>query len=252
MSLSLSGEVVAVQERMTKLSYTPGLQDSGDLEPATRTITATAKPGSADYSASLTLAAPSDSRLSIKRVGLRLEVTIDSFGGSPAATQLSYAVHVGGVERLTGNWTATGAQLAGVSLDVAAGQITLGSATSIAIYFWVDQGNATLSVVRVRLAVGVCGTTTATEVFRLSHSGFFMVTGWFLREGTGTPYLRLTVDVSTWSFAPCFYERSIGGALTDKVVLALAYQYMSGWMNNGVATDLAYVDEVNINLRRQE
>ena len=53
------------------------LQDTGDLEAATKTITEASKPATADYSASLTLLKPSDVRLVIKAIAARLQTTRD-------------------------------------------------------------------------------------------------------------------------------------------------------------------------------
>ena len=184
MALRLAGEEISVQEVVETITYVPDLASSGDLEPATRTITATAKPGVADYSADLTLPAPSDPRLRVLRLGLRLQVTIDSFGGVPAATQLSYAVHVNGTERLTGTWTATGDGLAAV--DLTEGQFDLGTANTIAVYLWVDQGEAVVSLAQAWLAVGTCN-TSYTEIVKMSHRGLAAATVYVQLVGTGTP-----------------------------------------------------------------
>jgi hypothetical protein len=69
------------QERIEAISYMPGLQDSGDLEPGTRTITATTEATGvnvADYHTTLTLAKPDDLRVSVLRIAARVAVTIDN------------------------------------------------------------------------------------------------------------------------------------------------------------------------------
>jgi len=64
-------------------------------------MTATAKPSTADYTTSLTLPAVPDPRLEPLALGEGVQVTIDSFGGMPAATKLFCTAEVNGVERLT-------------------------------------------------------------------------------------------------------------------------------------------------------
>jgi hypothetical protein len=111
---------------------------------ATKTISATTKQASPDYTANFTVSSP-PGKLTVGRLGLRLQVTIDSFGGTPAATQLSYSVEVNGVERAAASWTATGAQLAVTDLPV--GQFNLGAANQIKVYLWVNQGQAVVGQV---------------------------------------------------------------------------------------------------------
>lgn len=75
--LKLAGEGI-FREVIESLTFDPDLMASGDLEPGTATITPTSRPatGSAQYSASLTLAKPSDSRIAVKRIAARLSVNI--------------------------------------------------------------------------------------------------------------------------------------------------------------------------------
>lgn len=94
MALRLAGEEIGIQEKIESISYTPGVQGSGDLEAGTRTITATVEAsglGNADYNQALTLAKPDDIRLVVKRIAARLAVTVDSFD---AATHLYCRVYV--------------------------------------------------------------------------------------------------------------------------------------------------------------
>lgn len=183
--LKLAGEGI-VAEQIEKLEYHPAVQDSGDLETATRTVSDTAKPGTPDYTTSLTVPAPGDARLEVLRLALRLAVTIDSFGGDPAATQVSYSVEVNGVERLTGSWNTTGAQAAAV--DLTEGQFDLGSANDVRIYLWVDQGNAVVSLCQVWLGVG-SSSVSDILVLALKHVGLVWIGSRVNRVGTGTPHL---------------------------------------------------------------
>lgn len=57
------------QAKIEFLNYYPNLQDTGDLEPGTKTITATAKQATPDCSKTLTLPMPTDSRYQVEGVG---------------------------------------------------------------------------------------------------------------------------------------------------------------------------------------
>lgn len=165
--LALAGEGVRA-EVIERLAYEPGgAQDSGDLEAAAQTITTTAKQGTPDYSANLTVPVPADSRIAITRLGLRLQVTVDSI----TAGQLNYSVAVNGAERLTGAWTGTGAKYAVV--DLTSGQFSpLASANAIQVYLWVDTGNAVVSVCQAWLALGSTSTDYfGQECLSLAHKG---------------------------------------------------------------------------------
>jgi hypothetical protein len=56
------------QEKIDTIIYNPTLQDSGNLAVETGIITATSKPVTTDYSASLITINPSDSRLKVRRL----------------------------------------------------------------------------------------------------------------------------------------------------------------------------------------
>ncbi len=243
MALKLAGEETGIQERVVTITYTPGLATTGDIEPATHTVTATSKAGSPDYTSALTLPAPSDARLKVLRLCLRLQATIDSFGGAPAATQMSYSVHVNGAERLTGSWNAAGGQYA--SIDLTEGQFNLGSPNSIALYLWVDQGNAVVSVAQAWLAVGTNSlSATTVHVLQFLHRGFIAYTLRLLRVGTGAPSAAAVQPEIDW-----LHFNYVSGNDTRLVSpAALAHnQLVRAW--GTVSTDLNYVEAIAINVR---
>jgi len=174
------------QERVEVLAYTPDIQNSGDLEAATKTITATAKPGAADYSANLTIPAPSDARWQVKRAGVRLQLTVDSI----TAGHLYGSLYVNGVERKTFDLTGTGDKL--VVQDLTEGQFNVGSANSFGVYLWVDSGQAVVSLCQVWQAVGSTDTSYLFPFcLQLLHKGLAQ---WMIetnRIGTGTGDLRI-------------------------------------------------------------
>ena len=116
MALKLAGEEIGIQEKIETIVYSPSVKDSGDLESATKTITATAEASgsaNADYNAVLTLPDPDDARLVVKRIAARLAVTIDSFD---TATILYCRVYVDAQDAdhllFDESWNSTGAKLA--------------------------------------------------------------------------------------------------------------------------------------------
>ncbi|RJO62672.1 MAG: hypothetical protein C4542_02755 [Dehalococcoidia bacterium] len=174
------------QERVEVLAYTPDIQNSGDLEAATKTVTATAKPGAADYSASLTIPAPSDARWLVKRAGVRLQITVDSI----PAGHFYGSLYVNGVERKTFDLTGTGDKP--VVQDLTEGQFNIGTANSFGVYLWVDAGQAVVSLCQVWQAVGSTDTGFSFPFcLQLLHKGFAQ---WMIetnRIGTGTGDLRI-------------------------------------------------------------
>ena len=164
--LALAGEGVR-SEVIQRLSYEPGgAQDSGDMEPSAKTITATSKQGTPDYSTNLTVPAPGDSRIVLTRLGLRLRVIIDSI----TAGQLNYSVEVNGAQMLAGAWTGAGDKYA--VIDLTTGQFNLGSANTLQVFLWVDAGNAVISLCNVWLAPGSTSTDWGgQECLTVAHKG---------------------------------------------------------------------------------
>jgi len=191
MALKLAGEETGIQEKTKLIRYRPCLQDSGDLEAATKTITAALKPVTPDYTVNLTTEAPPDSRLKVKRLGQRLLITIDSFGGTPAATRLCYSVKVNGTERATGEFTSTGDKVKAWTLTE--GQFNLGSANTLEVFLWVDQGSAVVSACQLWQAVGTTGVgydhLAAGTALIMAHNGVIVPQAVLRVVGTGTPNL---------------------------------------------------------------
>ncbi|MDP2948067.1 MAG: hypothetical protein Q8P22_00825 [Chloroflexota bacterium] len=243
MALRRAGEEIGIQEVLEALVYEPYAQDSGDLEAATKTITATAKPGTPDYTASLTVPGVPDARLVVLRLCLRLQITMDSFNAG--ATTLNYAVHVNGAERLTGSWAATGAQYAAV--DLTSGQFNLGSANSIEVFLWVNAGNAVVSVAQVWQGVGSTNTTSyaPAAVLQINHQGLYALSATINRFGTGTPFISLTrAGDARYPYAStsgAAARLTLPSFVSNNNVIAIA---------GTVGTDLNFLHQIQINLRR--
>ncbi len=218
-------------ERTEALSYTPSYQDSGDLEGATRTVTATARQGTPDYSVGLTVPAPDDSRIAVKRVGTRLQLTIDSM----TAGHLYGSVHVNGVERKTFDLTGTGASY--VVQDLTEGQFNVGSASSYEVFLWVNSGQAVVSVCQVWQAVG--STDTGYNLpfcLQIMHEGLAQVFAELNRVGTGNIEARIGQGGSA---RPCVYWVT-GGAYANLLgpLMLCANHGLSMRVNN--SGDLGY------------
>ena len=240
--LKLAGEGIAA-ESIERMGYNPGgAQDSGDMEPGTSTITATAKQGTPDYSTGLTVPAPTDSRISVTRLGLRLQVTIDSI----TAGQLNYSVEVNGTERLTGSWTGTGAKYAVV--DLTSGQFNLGSANTVEVFLWVDTGNAVVSLCQVWLAPGSTSTDWAgQECLVVAHRGF-MSAGIRLSSVGGTAQQAMTDGTYTQSNFITYPGENVGYGDTSCVVQEGIHVRLFG----SGTSPLTYIYGITFVLRREQ
>lgn len=232
------------QEKVEFITYSPGIQDSGDLEAGTKTITATSKQGTPDYSTSLTTAAPGDGRLVVKVLCARLLLLIDSM----TAGHLYGALHVNGVERKTFDFTSTGANLTAVNLS--GGQFNVGAANTLEVFLWVDSGNAVISLAQLWQGVGSCTTPwyDSLDCLELNFTGMFTVVGYLGRLGTGTPQIGM-YSLGT-NFASRFFNVA-GEWATFTPVTAFCKPGLSWKVGGSVATDLNYPAEVVVLLRTE-
>ena len=152
MALKLAGEETGIQEKIELIKYNPGFQDSGDLETGTKTITATSKQAAADYSKSLTLAKPSDTRIVVSIIvardsgssaNLYCTVSVDSADGS--TNKLFDAVDL---------QASAGLALTNVSSGAIFNLLSDGAAHTFYFFFWVDSGNSVISLVELWEGVG--------------------------------------------------------------------------------------------------
>ena len=239
-----------IQEKTEIIEYSPNLQNTGDLEAGTKTITATSEAtgiANADYSKTLTLPKPSDSRLVVTRIAARLAVTIDSFN---AATHLYCRVYVDAQDAnhrlFDEDWTSIEAKLDAVDTHAGAlatifGLLSDGSPHTFYFFFWVDAGNAVISLVQLWEGVG-SWETGGTFCYQIEHSGFMQLVGSSSRVGTGGMhcYLMPTELGIGVSFG--------GNAVSD---LYLVPTRMRVRIGGTVATDLNYLDYVDVTLRSE-
>ena len=253
MALPLAGEPIGIQEKVESIWYNPGLKDTGDLETGTNTITATSEAsgtGNADYSQALTLPKPDDARLLLKRIAARLSVTIDSMTAGHLYCRVYVDVQDADHRLFDEDWTTTGAKLDAV--DTYSGGLSTifnllkdGSAHTFYFFFWVDAGNAVISVVQLWEGVGSCSTSRGDNAYCLEvdHQGFVALSSYLGRQGTGTPrFIIPTYD--PW----LDYYDVTGHGENPKVANLLAYTphiIICG----SVATDLNYTSMIELRLR---
>jgi hypothetical protein len=228
------------KERTDAIIYSPGLQNSGDLESSTKNITVTSKPGTPDYGANLTTIDVPDARLKVKRLCQRLLVHIDSFGGVPAATKLYYSLEVNGVERASGEFTTAGADNP-VSWDLTEGQFNLGVNNSIQVFLWVDQGNAVVSLVQLWQAVGTCTTGWSAFPLEIEHSGLAQVSANFTRVGSGSPSCHL-ISLGTSSSM----SESLQSDISSRI--SIFYNNPAIRLKGTAVTDMNYISVFNAGL----
>jgi hypothetical protein len=231
-----------VSEKTALISYKPTTaKNTGDLETATKTITATAEAsgtGNADYSAALTMVIPTDSRLSILRYASRLAVTVDSM----TATHLYCKVYVDIQDAdhllFSEDITATGPKLDAVDTLVGAKGIIYnllkdGTAHTFYFFFWVDADNAVLSVVQLWAGPGSCTTGGAAPVATINYTGMvsFIVIGAVL----GTGALTMQKDtVASSNYAVCAIT---SGLVYTELVNSIIHIYA----RSTVATDISSI-----------
>ncbi len=188
--------------RVEVLSYSPGLQDSDDLEAGQHAVSVTAKPALPDYSKSLAIPAPADTRWRVRRAGVRLALTIDSI----SAASLSGSVQVNGTERKTFSLSGSGEKF--IAFDLLEGQFVTGAPNLYDIFLWADGGEAVISQCRLWQGVGSTDNGYGYPLcLQVRHQGWLQ---WMIetnRLGAGGSELRIGQGDSA---RPSCYQTSFG------------------------------------------
>ena len=173
-----------VSEKIESITYSPGLQDSGDLEAGTHTIVPTARPaiGAAQYSSSKTLVAPTDSRLVVRKIAARLNVNIAGLG---TATHVYCSVRVdvddADHELFNEDWTSIGNKLDAVDTHATGKAVIFdllkdGAAHTFYFLFWADVASqATIDLVQLWEAVGTHYNGASASAIKIIHTGFLHI-----------------------------------------------------------------------------
>ncbi len=247
------------QEKIEVISYAPGTQDSTDLEAGTNTITATAEAtgvGNADYSAALTLPAPSDGRLEVMVVGARLSCTIDSMTAGDLYCRV-YVDQQDADHRLFDlDWTTNGNKLSFSQTYSAAypaifNLLKDGGAHTFYFFFWVDTGNAVISLVQLWEGVG----SSNGRVLMLDFTGLVWANVNPGQQGTGSPRVTfwnaLTEDHPDAQYAQDIWRVTVKDVPHQNPPMALIEK--GAWeAYSTVGTDLVTVNRVLIVLRSHQ
>ena len=242
------------QETVELLAYSPGLPTTNDLESTTKTITATSKPATADYSKSLTLPKPSDARLVATRIASRLQVTRDS--GTSANLYCTVAVDsADGSANILFN--AKDVQAAALqATDVTSGAVwdllSDGAAHIFYFFFWVDAGDSVISLVQLWEGVGT-HFTGPYDCMQINHSGLILVQMGADKSGSGTVRTYFAPNATTGDGATSDGQRRYSPADSGAPV-PLTMQKTSGTFacRTSVSTDIVVCNLVWITLRSEQ
>jgi hypothetical protein len=247
------------RETYESISYAPGIKDTGDLEPGTKTIIRTAEANgtnNADYSAPVTIIVPADPRLVINRIATRISVTID---GDDGTHDLRCRVYVEAQDSdhllfdlsftTTGNQLSTQGMLAGTK-ETIFNLLKDGNGHTLYFFCWTPGGhNPSISLMELWAGVGYGGTSYSIPCLTLNFTGLFSLYWWVNRIGTGNIDSRLSSNS--------------GATLNGFIASVSAGTSNTGMLPCGIlinpaistrcatATDLSYVDNVRFIMRSE-
>ena len=246
------------QEKVETIFYSPGFQNSGDLEPATKTITATSKPATADYSQSLTLPKSSDARLVIKRIVHRLQVTRDS--GTSANLYCTVSVDSpDGSANIIFNAVdvqAAALQVTGLSSGSVFNLLSDGLAHTFYFFFWVNSGDSVISLVQLWEALGSNNTIfyplAKCATLQANHTGSIGIITAPHGVGTGTSYIYLAALVTPYSEEEQFITPSQSSRVALNNTQVIVKDGFFVCLHGTVATDLNYIHGITVILRSEQ
>ena len=121
-------------------------------------------------------------RLVVARIGVRLQVTIDSWAGG---TTLNYRIKRGAVSIANGTLEAA----AGVGAKLAVCDVTgagLTGAATYTVFLWVNAGSCVVSVCQLQVGVGTTqSTSNILDCMSLTFAGWVTANASYRRVGTG-------------------------------------------------------------------
>jgi len=229
--------------KIESITYTPGIQESSDLEAATRNISSFVEPGSPDYNTTLVAPTPDDDRLQVLRIAVRLQATVDSWAES--GTVLNYRIKRNGLSVGTGTLTdagATGDLFIAHDITEPAGNLT--GPSSYDIFLWVNTGSCVISVVKVWGGVGTVNSSSSAAILLTNHTGVIFVTCFHYRgAGTGDHYggiSRSSTDINSGMYT--FTSGNSWLTLLNTLVINPTYFLMWG----SVPTDIHAIQEITL------
>jgi len=242
------------QEKIETISYAPLVQNTNDLEAATKTITAIAEAtgvGNADYNKVLTLAKPADARMEVKRTTSRLAVTIDSMTAGTLFCRVYVDAQATSNRLFDLSWTAAGAELSAVDTCSTALATIFnlqkdGSAHTFYFFFWVDAGNAVISLVQLWEGVGSHTASPGNICLNLNFAGLCTLAIYITVNGTGTPYGYVYIKQTNY-----VAHMAISGH-TATGHLHFLNNHNDIGMAGTVSTDLNNIYRIEVNLRSEQ
>jgi hypothetical protein len=182
--------------------WAPDLQDSGDMEAGTKTISAVARPDVADYTCTLTIAPPPAGSLGTPsvftpyRTVSTISLTILNWTGGGAV--LNYETMRGGVVLSSGSYVGsyTGSPIVRVQTT-----LSPSGAVPYEIRFWVDAGTVDLTLVQVTEAIGMVNAVPADmfSVILFNKVGTYLFGAFIIAKsgGTATGQVVTGIDIGT-------------------------------------------------------
>ncbi len=251
-----------IKEKIELISYSPNLQNSGDLESGAHTIVPTSRPPitNAQYSVALTLPKPSDARLEVTRIGCRLSVNITGLGSATHAyCSIRVDVDDSDHELFSEDWTSAGAKLDAVDTHSGAKAsifdlLRNGSAHTFYFLFWADVANqAIIDVVQLWEAVGTNAVLyTFQPVMKLTHTGWLSFSWMPSREGTGASGSLISrLNWNGVSHNSPIVSMSGVNATASSPFNTISYDFVELKMCGAEATDLKYIINAAFLLRNE-
>jgi hypothetical protein len=243
------------QEKIETISYSPNVRDTGDLEVGTETIMATSEASgveNADYSSALTLPAPDDARLIVRRIASRLAVTIDSMTAGHLYCRVYVDQQDADHRLFDEDWNSVGEKL-DVTNTHSGSQAAIfdllrdGLEHTFHFFFWVDSGNAVVSAVELWEGVGEGGTSYNQACLEIAFSGLASLSVLTYGIGTGTVSNRLYQKELSG-----YYIASAGGGSATMQVPSAVLNNHAIAVRSTVATDLTYILNMGITLRSEQ
>lgn len=188
--LKLAGETgapLATVTRFATVNY--HYKDSYDLEAATTAISATSEPGTPDYSYAGTIPAPVNAKMNWLQFAARVLTTIDSFNAG--CTHLYCRVYIdtldAGHRLFDIDYSSIGAKINATRFTsgVIFNAMNDGAEHTIKFCYWVDAGNAVISLVQAQWGVGNDG-TTRRKIVQITHEGMISGVHFSVLRGSGT------------------------------------------------------------------
>ena len=239
-----------VSEKIELITLSPHAPGTGDLETATKDITATSKQAVADYSHALTLPKSSDSRITVRNIAARLSVTRDSGTSTNLYCTVSVDSADGSTNLLFNAVDVQAASLQSVNLSSGAVFYLLnnGAEHTFYFFFWVDANNSVISLVQLWEVNG--GTSTAPiRILQINHKGLMSLGAYIGRVGSG----NWTVKVRGATYMDFGSIVDYTSAIVyHKDTLFISPNYMFLYVEPSVATDLLYLNQATVILRSEQ